>query len=92
MATALAAGTWAALWPTLGVKAGDFPARQQTPPKTPKAGPLGAASNVACIAPGVRVHDVAVPDLPAVAAAVVTGAGPGAGPLRAPGGWVLGTR
>ena len=41
VATALADGTWAALWPTLGPKAGEFPARQQTP-HAPKAGPPGA--------------------------------------------------
>ena len=39
--TALADGTWAALWPTLGIQEGEFPARQQTP-QAAKAGPPGA--------------------------------------------------
>ena len=30
IAAALADGTWAAMGPTLGLKAGEFPARQQT--------------------------------------------------------------
>ena len=41
VATALADGTWAALWPTLGIKEGEFPARQQTP-QAAKAGPPAA--------------------------------------------------
>ena len=41
VATALPDGTWAALWPTLGLKAGELPARQQTP-HAPKAGLPGA--------------------------------------------------
>ena len=41
VATALVDGTWAALWPTLGIKEGEFPVRQQTP-QTAKAGPPGA--------------------------------------------------
>ena len=39
--TALADGTWADLWPTLGMKEGEFPTCQQTPHAT-KAGPHGA--------------------------------------------------
>ena len=41
VATALADGTWAALWPTLGLKMGGFAARQPTP-QAPKAGSPGA--------------------------------------------------
>ena len=50
VATALADGTWAALWPTLGMKEGEFPARQQTP-KAAKAGPPGA-----CFKSGLHGH------------------------------------
>ena len=89
VATALADGTLAALLPTLGMKVGEFPARQQTPqakglPQIRRqkrhARPLGAS-----------VHDTAVPVLPAVRAAAAAGVGLRAGPVRAPGGWVLGT-
>ena len=41
VASALADGTRAALWPTLALKAGEFCARQQTP-QAPKEGPPGA--------------------------------------------------
>ena len=40
VATALAGGTWAPLWLTLGLKAGEFLAHQQMP-SAPKAGPPG---------------------------------------------------
>ena len=50
VATALADGTWAALWPTLGIQEGEFPARQQTPPAA-KAGPPGA-----CFKCGLHGH------------------------------------
>ena len=50
VAAALADGTWAALWPTLGIKEGEFPARQQTP-QAAKAGLPGA-----CFKCGVHGH------------------------------------
>ena len=50
VATALADGTWAALWPTLGIQEGEFPARQQTP-LAAKAGPPGA-----CFKCGLHGH------------------------------------
>ena len=50
VATALADGTWAALWPTLGIQEGEFPARQQTP-QAAKAGPPGA-----CFKCGLHGH------------------------------------
>ena len=50
VAATLADGTWAALSPTLGLKAHEFPARQQTP-QAPKAGPPGA-----CFKCGMHGH------------------------------------
>ena len=50
VAMAPADGIWAALWPTLGLKAGEFPARQQTP-QAPKAGTFGA-----CFKCGMHGH------------------------------------
>ena len=49
MATALADETWAARWPTPGLKAGEFPVRQQRP-QAPKAGPHEPASSEVCTA------------------------------------------
>ena len=51
VATALADGTWAAVWPTLGIQQGEFPARQQTP-QAAKAGPPEPASSGGCTATG----------------------------------------
>ena len=50
VASELADGTCVALWPTLGMKEGEFPARHQTPQAT-KAGPLGA-----CFKCGLHGH------------------------------------
>ena len=50
VATALADGMWAALWPTLGFREGEFPARQQTP-QAAKAGSPGA-----CFKCGLHRH------------------------------------
>ena len=50
VATALTDGTWAALWPTLRMKEGEFPARQQTP-QAAKAAPPGA-----CFKCGLHGH------------------------------------
>ena len=47
---AMANGTWAALWPTPGIKEGEFSARQQTP-QAAKAGPPGA-----CFKCGLHGH------------------------------------
>ena len=88
MATTLADGTWAALWLTLGLKAGEFAARQQAP-QAPKVAPPGVCFKWYARPLGARVHAATIPAVPAVTATVVAGAGPGAGPARVPGGWVL---
>ena len=88
VATALGDGTWAALWPTLGMKEGEFPAR----PQTPQAAPWGLPQVRIARPPGARVQHAAISALRVATAAVATSAGAGFGPMWTPGGWILGAR
>ena len=91
-AAAHADGTWAALWPILGMKDGEFPARHQTVQAT-KAGPTWGLLQVWIARPlGARVHHAAILVLPAATVPVATHAGTSTSTMRTPGGWVLGAR